>query len=164
MPVQRAVHLSLDFARIVAGARCVADGSVVAAEAAPAAPPLARRAMRGRVLMLLRAHFTWHRWGALSKADGNSYRVVILGHIRGLLLVLLLNCAYSYASKRDTYYTCGERKTDTRASNQLGETGDLLSRRDEGRGEPLIFVLKELDAGLQLREPGLLALAALEGS
>ena len=43
------------------------------------------------------------------------------------------------------------------------EARDLLAGRYEGRREAVVFVAEELDLGLELGEPRLLALAALEG-
>lgn len=115
-------------------------------------------------MLLLRADIILHRWRtglpALRKIDRDRHRVVGLGHIGSLLL--LLNCAYSNASKRNTY-TSSKRKSDACAANELRQTRNLLSRRDERRGKSLIFILKKFDAGLQLRKPGLLALTTLEG-
>ena len=83
---------------------------------------------------------------ALRKIDRDRHRVVGLGHI-GSLLLLLLNCAYSNASKRNTY-TTSKRKSDACTANELRQTRNLLSRRDERRGKSLIFILKKFDAGL----------------
>ena len=56
----------------------------------------------------------------------------------------------------------GHGLPDGGGADEGGEARDLLARGDEGLFERLVLVLQELDLGLQLREPRLLALAALQ--
>lgn len=51
---------------------------------------------------------------------------------------------------------------DARSSHERGEPRNLLARCHERGRQALVLVLQILDLGLQLREPRLFALAALE--
>lgn len=55
-------------------------------------------------------------------------------------------------------YVCADADT----TDKRGQSGDFLPCGDQGRGESLVLVCEILNLGLQLGEPGLLALSTFK--
>ena len=117
-----------------------------------------RNALGGRCLMRLVTHTRGKRYRRRQRlvyarktdVDANGLRRHVL--VRSALRLDIVRC-------------CGQvRWRATVGDDELAQACNLLSRCDKRIGQPLVLRRKALDLCLQVLQPLLLALAALEGS